>query len=99
MPEIKYHPKARAEAFRTAEFYQKRVPGLGAEFFDELERTVEQLLQDPLRRPADPDGIRNWRLKRFPFRVYYAFDAERIRILAVAHLRRQTGYWRQRIDD
>ncbi len=99
MPEVKYHPKALAEAFRSAHHYDRQKPGLGGEFFDELDRTVTELQAHPERRPADKDGVRSWRLHRFPFRAYYALDPSRIRILAVAHLKRRPGYWRHRIAD
>jgi|SRR6185369_5418001 toxin ParE1/3/4 len=99
MLEIKYHPKAHAEAFKSARFYHRRVPGLGEMFFNELDSTILQLQSDPLRRPKDADGIRSWRLRRFPFRVYYVVDPDRIRVLAVAHLKRRKGYWRRRVND
>jgi plasmid stabilization system protein ParE len=99
MREVKYHPKASAEALHSARYYNRRQPGLGAEFFDELDRTVAQVREDPLCFPADADGIRSWRLRRFPFRAYYIIEPDRIRILAVAHLRRRPGYWRERTND
>ena len=97
--EIKYHPKALAEAFRSARYYNKRRPGLGAEFFEEVDSAVNQLRADPLRHRADADGVRSWRLRRFLFRIYYFLEPNRIRILAVAHPKRRLGYWRQRIKD
>jgi toxin ParE1/3/4 len=94
--EIKYHPKALAEAFRSARYYDSRHPGLGAQFFEEVDSVVSQLHVDPLRQRADADGVRSWRLRRFLFRIYYFVEPNRIRILAVAHPKRRSGYWRQR---
>ncbi len=99
MPEVKYHPKALAELFRSARYYNRQRPGLGAEFFDELDAALTRLCANPLRAKADADGIRSGRLRRFPFRVYYVCDTNRIRLLAVAHLRRQAGYWLARLED
>lgn len=99
MREIKHHPKASAEAFLSARYYDRQRTGLGAEFFDELDHAVGQLRADPLRRSADEDAVRSWRLRRFPFRVYYVVDPGRIRVLAVAHLPRRPGYWRARLED
>ena len=97
--EIKYHPKALTEAFGSARYYNRQQEGLGAEFFYALDVCFAQLRQDPLRQKPDEDGVRSWRLHRFPFRVYYAIDPSRIRILAVAHLKRRRGYWRQRMEE
>jgi len=99
MREVKYHPRALAELFRSACYYNRQRPGLGVEFFDELDAAVARLCADPARAKADNDGVRSGRLRRFPFRVYYVCDPNRIRLLAVAHLRRQTGYWRARLED
>jgi hypothetical protein len=99
MRQVKYHPKALAEAFHSARYYDRQRNGLGAEFFDELDRTVGELRSAPLRPRADEDGVRSWRLRRFLFRVYYVVDPNRIRALAVAHLRRRPGYWRTRLND
>ena len=88
--EIKYHPKALAEAFKSARYYNRRSPGLGAEFFEEIDLVVRQ---------PDANGMRSWPMKRFWFRIYYFLDPNRIRILAVAHPKRRSGYWRQRMRD
>ena len=91
MREIKHHPKALAETFHSARYYDRQRRGLGAEFFNELDHAIAQLRADPLRRPADEDGVRSWRLRRFPFRAYYVVDPGCIRVLAVANLRRRPG--------
>ena len=96
--EIKYHPKALAESFKSARYYDRQKAGLGLEFFEEVDGTVTKLLADPLRPAPDKDGVRSWRLFRFPFRVYYIVDPGRIRVLAVAHLKRRPAFWRERLE-
>ena len=97
--EIKYHPKALAEAFKSARYYNRRSLGLGAEFFEEIDSVVRQLQVDPSRQKPDANGVRSWPMKRFWFRIYYFLDPNRIRILAVAYPKRRPGYWRQRMRD
>jgi toxin ParE1/3/4 len=97
MRQVRYHPKASHEALKSARFYDHKRPGLGMEFFSEVDAAVQAPQGNPSRPACDPNGIRSWRLHRFPFRVYYVIDPDTIRILAVAHLRRKPGYWRQRI--
>jgi hypothetical protein len=53
--EVKYHPKASAEAVKSARYYNRRVPGLGAEFFDEVDSVIKQLSADPFRQTPDPE--------------------------------------------
>lgn len=99
MMEVKYHPKALAEIFQSADWYDKRQPGLGNELFQELDLSVLQITNDPERFVPDADGVRSVRLSRFPFRVRYVIDPDRIRILAVAHAKRRPGYWQKRMSD
>lgn len=92
MRPVKHHPSALAEAFGSARYYDRQRKRLGAEFFDELDGAIGQLQSNPKRHAADKNGVRSWRLRRFPFGVYYIVDPDRIRVLAVANLRRRPGY-------
>jgi hypothetical protein len=38
------------------------------------------------------------RTRRFPFRVVYELQPDRIWIVAVAHLSRRPGYWTRRLE-
>jgi hypothetical protein len=42
-------------------------------------------------------GTRSWKVRRFPFRVVYLQQPERVWIVAVAHLNRKPGYWLDRL--
>ena len=44
--------------------------------------------------------MRVFRLKKYPFRIYYLFDDEThsLCIYAVMHEKRPAGYWRKRMD-
>jgi toxin ParE1/3/4 len=46
--------------------------------------------------PANDDGVHYYVLRRFPYTVYYQFDAATVTVLAVAHQRRRPGYWGER---
>ena len=37
---VVYHPDAAEELVESAQFYESRVPGLGSEFLDEIDRAV-----------------------------------------------------------
>ena len=39
----------------------------------------------------------SFRTKRFPFRIVYELQPDRIWIMAVAHLSRRPGYWARRL--
>ena len=43
------------------------------------------------------EGVRRCRMNRFPYGLIYAVDNGDILVLAVAHLHREPGYWRDRL--
>jgi toxin ParE1/3/4 len=40
------------------------------------------------------DGIYSRMLKRFPYTIFYVVEGNTVFVLAVAHQRREPGYWR-----
>lgn len=94
-----FHPSARRELVSAAERYEEAAEGLGEEFVVAVEQALELLKTNPeageviVSRPRRP--IRKWVLGRFPFTLVYV-ASEPLRVLAVAHARRQPRYWSSR---
>jgi hypothetical protein len=49
---VGFHPGARLEMRESADCYDLERPGLGAEFLDEVERTMQQVLKYPKSSPV-----------------------------------------------
>lgn len=81
----------------AARFYEDRSPGLGRDFLDEVERTVESIGKHPYSGQRISGIIRRRIMRRFPFGVLYAIESARIVVVPVMHLRREPGYWQDRI--
>ena len=94
-----YHPHARAEVVEAATYYESRVPGLGAQFREEANRTASKILEAPLRWPTIDVNVRRALLVRFPFAVYYRVFPDHVQILAVKHHKRHPDYWRHRLNE
>jgi len=90
---------ARAELREAKNFYEDRQPGLGEEFSIEVQETIGRILLNPTMWARLSGRSRRCRLRRFPYAVIYQLRREEILIVAVAHLRREPTYWRNRIDD
>jgi plasmid stabilization system protein ParE len=90
---VEYHPAARDELIAAAVYYEERALGLGADFLLESERTQTFLSQFPALGRQLPESSRRVSLQRFPYHIIYRVDSDRIFVLAVAHHRRQPGYW------
>lgn len=87
------------EEYRDAALYSKQRFGLGEAFVQAVESALEIISSDPTRFQSVGDGIRIFRLKRFPYYLYYDHHAERgtIIVYAVAHHSRRPDYWRKRM--
>jgi len=53
--------------------------------------------QPELGRRGPLDTL-SFRTRRFPFRIVYELQPDRIWIVAVAHLSRRPGYWARRLE-
>jgi plasmid stabilization system protein ParE len=94
-----YHPEAEAELIAAAQFYEDRVPALGAQFLEAIDAAASVILQDPRRWRAKEGEIRRYMLPRFPYAIYYRVLPDEVRVLAIKHHRRHPDYWRNRTQE
>ena len=89
---VEFHPEADDEFIAQIGFYESQRSGLG----DAVYQTLERLLAFP--EPGKPAGQRTRRLlvQRFPHSVIYQYRNSELFVLAVAHDKHQSGYWRDR---
>ena len=96
MFEVEFHDNADAEMREAATYYEQRVSGLGDDFLDEIEEGLNRIREFPLLWSSYEGEYRRYFLKRFPYGLIYRVEAERIHIIAVAHIRREPSYWKER---
>ena len=96
--QVEYHPKAKVEIQESANWYDKKVDGLGLEFMLEVKAAESKIVKNPESWAAHEQGTRRYILKRFPFSIIYFLTDEKIQIVAVAHNKRRPEYWKHRID-
>ncbi len=94
-----HHPDAEAELIEAAQFYERKAPGLGAQFLDSVDAGVLVLQQDPQRWRILETDVRRYLISRFPYAIYYRALPDEIRILAFKHHSRHPEYWRYRLSD
>jgi len=95
--EVSFHPEAVGDALQSRIWYSERSPKAGGAFETELARAIARLRDAPLRWPPFGQGTRKALLRRFPFAVIYRVGMDEIQVLAVAHLHRRPGFWRDRL--
>jgi plasmid stabilization system protein ParE len=95
-PEPTFADAAEAEFLKALAYYAHRRPGLGVAFLAAVEQTVARAAAAPAAGAPLGGAIRRRLVPGFPYQVVYRADVAPLRVLAVAHLRRRTGYWRRR---
>ena len=85
---------AEQDVAEALAYYEEAVPGLGMEFLDELERTLQRILLQPEAWTALSEDHRRCRMRRFPYGVIYSIEDDCILIAAVFHLLRHPDSWK-----
>src|SRR4051812_41976137 len=92
---LEFHPEAAAELVAAAQYYDAAAPGLGSRFALAVRRATDFALAHP--GGGAPRGVADARrivVHGFPYEVVYRVRGELLEVMAVAHLRRRPGYWR-----
>jgi toxin ParE1/3/4 len=93
-----FHPEADEEFSEAAEHYAQIDPELGRRFLHEIERLILDVRRQPeLFRLFDPP-IRRHFSTVFPYAVLYVDQPDQVLVIAVMHMKRNPGYWRQRLS-
>lgn len=90
---FEFSPQARAEFEDGERYYEAQVPGLGNRFRKDIQQALRRLRRWPLAAPVEHGDIRRLMLSRFPYKLLYSVEADRIYVIAVAHLHRAPDYW------
>jgi len=93
---VRLHPEALAEYAEAVGFYEERAPGLGREFYEEVQRVLRLVGENPGLGSPFASSYRRAYCRRFPFAVVYREDGSTVWVQAVMHLRRKPGYWKDR---
>lgn len=94
MKKVELHPLAKRELRKAADRYGEEAPHLKREFLEEVDIAGDFLLDHPRIAQRILGPIRRLVLSRFPYKlVYLPKEDGSIRILAVAHDKRDPDYW------
>lgn len=93
---VLWHGDAKAEADAATAFYKDKQPALAQRFLDDLEDAIQRIRRHPRSYRQVEGEIRKCRVRHFPYGVIYRVRADAVEIIAVMHLRRSPGYWKQR---
>lgn len=86
---------ALSELREATLYYERKEPGLGLKFLDEIDDTVDRILRFPRAWNPLSARTRRCRTHRFPFGMLYQVRSDEILITAVMDLRRDPRRWRE----
>lgn len=95
----RFLPAAEAELLKEVVYYSKARDGLGVEFEREVEIAVKNAITNPGGGAPSAKGTRSRFVKGFPFSVIYRTSGSELLVVALAHHRREPGYWAHRIGE
>jgi toxin ParE1/3/4 len=100
---VRLDNEAEQELGQAMLWLQAQRRGLGGELLAEIDEALVRLARAPKSFPralgAAPElGVRRIHVRRFPYALVFVEGEHEIRVLAVAHHRRRSGYWRRRLS-
>ena len=94
----KLHPEADLEFVEAVRYYSGISPELGVRFYHEMERLFEEVCKTPEHFWRFDPPVRRHLSQDFPYAIIFLEKPEHIWIVAVMHMKRRPGYWRERLD-
>jgi toxin ParE2 len=84
---------AKREPFRVHDYYEKKAPGLGNAFFDDVTSTFALIKQHPNVWRKMGRYLRRCRLSKFKYGILYRVYDDSIVVFVVGHLSRSRAFW------
>jgi plasmid stabilization system protein ParE len=90
---VEFLPQAKAELMDAVVYYESELNGLGQRFWDEVDRHIAWIVQNPEVPRLRDGGYRRVNLSVFPYYIAYVVRDPVIWILSVAHGHSLPEYW------
>ena len=94
MRRVSFNRLAERELAEAAAYYEQESQGLGERFLEEVSSSTLLLLTYPFAAPRFSGVTRRFVLPQFPYYIVYQVRGkDRLRVLAIAHQKRDPRYW------
>ncbi len=82
---ILIRPAAEADLQDARRYYEERRAGLGDEFITLARQAIRSLEDQPQRRPFYYREFRRLLTRRFPYKVFYLVESDRVIVFRILH--------------
>lgn len=93
---MRFLPEFFTDAERAVDWYERERSGLGIAFSKKLNEIVDQIAEMPTSFAHIDQTTRVAMIQPFPYGIYFRIENEELILMAVWHLHRKPGIWRQR---
>ena len=90
---IRFRSIAEEEVAAVAIQYEAEVKGLGSQFLDVIEHTLENISHFPKMYQTIDTEIHRAVVRHFPYHIFYTIDGEDIIILGFRHSHQDPASW------
>src|SRR5438046_2318241 len=98
MKPVVYHCEADVELVGAAKYYKCQREKLGHNFLHAVHVSLASIQHNPKRFPFYERPTRACRVVGFPYLLIYEILPDAVYIIAVAHMSRAPGYWKNRLS-
>jgi toxin ParE1/3/4 len=91
---VEIHPAALGELKSAVSWYVQRSEPAALNFNSQVDEALALIVEAPRRWLSGDHGTRKFVLRHFPYAIFYRELT--IQMVAVAHGRREPGYWKDR---
>ncbi len=95
---IEIHELAADEFNEAIEWYELQSKGLGKRFKKSVTNQLGKIKKNPDWFLIEAENIYKTYIPKFPYKVLYTIEKERIVIWAIAHMHRKPWYWQSRMS-
>jgi toxin ParE1/3/4 len=89
---VVYHKLVQKDLDDAWRYYEDASEGLGDRFFDEFLAVMATIQRNPRHWPPTDKGRRVAQFSRFPYKLLYRAEPERVKVLVVRHQKRSPAY-------
>ena len=97
MNKIRFLTIAEMEVDEAVSWYQEQSEDEILAFLNEIDHAIRIVKEYPLIAAQIEPDIHSFCLRRFPYSVIYGVDDGELVVIAIAHHRREPGYWADRV--
>ena len=95
---IEFTAIAYEEYKDAVEYYNIQETGIGERFKEDVDQSLQRIEKYPEAWQHETISTRRFLLKRFPYKIIYYIENNRIIVIALAHTHRKPFYWVDRFS-